>query len=113
MGTPRPAITVSNTTLTSLQRVTYTKIAVVLGFAAGFLLSSKLWISTRFYPMDEPEISVVYHDGSVSPLMTVLAESWRMTVLARALVSFRKDGMFLSPVEIVVLGLDLCHIEMT
>jgi hypothetical protein len=32
-------------------RLTYTKIVVVLGFAAGFLLSRHLWISSRYYPL--------------------------------------------------------------
>jgi len=37
--------------LTPLQRISYTRTAVVLGFAAGFLLSHRLWISTRAYPL--------------------------------------------------------------
>ena len=37
--------------LTSLQRVCYTRIVVVLGFAAGFLMSHRLWITSRAYPM--------------------------------------------------------------
>lgn len=37
--------------LTSFQRLAYTKTAVVLGFAAGFLLSHRLWISSRYYPL--------------------------------------------------------------
>jgi len=42
---------ISDTNLSPFQRVTYTRTTVVLGFAAGFLLSSKLWISTRYYPL--------------------------------------------------------------
>ena len=38
-------------TLTSSQRVVLTKLAVVLGLAAGFVLSPKLWVSSRFYPL--------------------------------------------------------------
>ena len=38
-------------TLTAHQRLAYTKTAVVLGFAAGFLLSHRLWISSRYYPL--------------------------------------------------------------
>lgn len=37
--------------LTAYRRITYTKSAVVLGFAAGILLSPKLWLSSRFYPL--------------------------------------------------------------
>jgi uncharacterized membrane protein YphA (DoxX/SURF4 family) len=33
------------------RRVAYTKTVVVLGFAAGLLLSPKLWISSRFFPV--------------------------------------------------------------
>lgn len=42
---------VDHVTATAFQRLTYTRLVVVLGFAAGFLLSSKLWISTRYYPL--------------------------------------------------------------
>jgi hypothetical protein len=37
--------------LTSLQRVNFTKRAVVLGFAAGIVLSPKLWVSMRYFPL--------------------------------------------------------------
>lgn len=37
--------------LSSFQRLAYAKTAVVLGFAAGLLLSPKLWISSRFFPL--------------------------------------------------------------
>lgn len=37
--------------LSTFDRVNYTRIVVVLGFAAGFVLSHRLWISTRFYPL--------------------------------------------------------------
>ena len=37
--------------LNPYQRILYTKTVVVLGFAAGFSLSPKLWVSTRFYPL--------------------------------------------------------------
>ncbi len=37
--------------LSSFERISYTKTAVVLGFAAGFLLSHRLWVSSRFYPL--------------------------------------------------------------
>lgn len=37
--------------LTPLQRLSYTRTAVVLGFAAGFLLSHRLWVSSRNYPL--------------------------------------------------------------
>jgi hypothetical protein len=37
--------------LTSSQRVVLTKLAVVLGLAAGFALSPKLWVGSRFYPL--------------------------------------------------------------
>jgi len=37
--------------LDPVQRITYVKRAVVLGFAAGFLLSARLWMSHRFYPL--------------------------------------------------------------
>ncbi len=33
------------------QRINCTRVAVALGFASGFLLSPKLWITTRFYPL--------------------------------------------------------------
>ena len=33
------------------QRIVYAKTVIVLGFAAGFSLSPRLWISTRFYPL--------------------------------------------------------------
>ncbi len=41
----------SGITLTPFQRISYTRITVVLGFAAGFLLSHRLWISSRSYPL--------------------------------------------------------------
>lgn len=41
----------SSITLTPFQRISYTRMAVVLGFAAGFLLSHRLWISSRSYPL--------------------------------------------------------------
>lgn len=41
----------SGITLTPFQRISYTRMAVVLGFAAGFLLSHRLWISSRAYPL--------------------------------------------------------------
>jgi len=37
--------------LSSFERIKYTKVAVVLGFAAGFLLSHRLWVSSRYYPL--------------------------------------------------------------
>jgi len=37
--------------LSPFQRLNYSKTAVVLGFAAGLILSRRLWISTRFYPL--------------------------------------------------------------
>jgi uncharacterized membrane protein YphA (DoxX/SURF4 family) len=37
--------------LTPLQRISYTRTAVVLGFAGGFLLSHRLWINSRSYPL--------------------------------------------------------------
>lgn len=37
--------------LDSYQRIVYTKTVVVWGFAAGFLLSHRLWISSRYYPV--------------------------------------------------------------
>jgi uncharacterized membrane protein YphA (DoxX/SURF4 family) len=39
------------TELTPDRRVAYTKTVVVLGFAAGLLLSPKLWISSRLFPL--------------------------------------------------------------
>ena len=60
MGT-QPVLTAGETTrisrpfglanITPYQRITCTKNAVVLGFAAGILLSPKLWVSSRFYPL--------------------------------------------------------------
>jgi uncharacterized membrane protein YphA (DoxX/SURF4 family) len=43
--------TFSSVELTPFQRLDHTKTAVVLGFVAGLLLSPKLWISTRLYPL--------------------------------------------------------------
>src|SRR5579871_695492 len=37
--------------LTPYQRLDYTRTAVVLGYLAGLLLSSKLWVNTRFFPL--------------------------------------------------------------
>jgi uncharacterized membrane protein YphA (DoxX/SURF4 family) len=37
--------------LDPFKRVTYTKTVVVSGFLAGFLLSRRLWVSHRFYPL--------------------------------------------------------------
>jgi len=42
---------ICGSTLTPFQRISYTRMAVVLGFAAGFLLSHRLWISSRSYPL--------------------------------------------------------------
>ena len=65
-------------------------------------------VRTSLYSMDEPPIPVVDHDGrEVSSLMAVLAEFWRVAALTRLIVRFREDSVFFSPVEIVVLGLDL------
>ena len=52
-GTAAGAVhrTIADFSLTPFQRLTYTRLTVVLGFAAGFLLSSKLWVSTRYYPL--------------------------------------------------------------
>jgi len=33
------------------RKIAYTRTAVVLGFAAGFLLSRRLWVSSRYYPL--------------------------------------------------------------
>jgi uncharacterized membrane protein YphA (DoxX/SURF4 family) len=43
--------------LSSFQRLTYTRTAVVMGFAAGLLLSPRLWISSRDYPL----VPIVHH----------------------------------------------------
>ena len=52
---PRPAknrySSFSQVNLSTFDRINYTRIAVVLGFAAGFMFSHRLWISTRFYPL--------------------------------------------------------------
>jgi hypothetical protein len=37
--------------LDSYRRIVYTKTVIVWGFAAGFLLSRRLWISSRYYPV--------------------------------------------------------------
>ena len=42
---------IRNVSIDPSKRIVYTKTAIVLGFAAGFLLSSRLWVSSRFYPL--------------------------------------------------------------
>lgn len=37
--------------MVSSGRILWLKTALALGFTAGFLLSAKFWISTRFYPL--------------------------------------------------------------
>jgi DoxX len=49
IGRARAAI--ASFSITPFQRIEYLRTAVVLGFAAGFLLSYRLWISSRFYPL--------------------------------------------------------------
>jgi uncharacterized membrane protein YphA (DoxX/SURF4 family) len=44
-------IAIRSLDLSPFQRVTYTKTAVVSGFVAGFLLSRRLWVSYRFFPL--------------------------------------------------------------
>ncbi len=44
-------VAIEEISLTPFQRISYTRTAVVLGFLAGFLLSSKLWISARYFPL--------------------------------------------------------------
>ena len=49
---PQPESSASRRlTLGPYTAILYTKTVVVLGFAAGFSLSPKLWISSRFYPL--------------------------------------------------------------
>ena len=50
-GTSSAEVRAATRGLAAFQRITYTKAAVVLGFAAGFLLSHRLWISSRSYPV--------------------------------------------------------------
>jgi len=45
------SITIRSLDLSPFQRVVYTKTVIVLGFASGFLLSRRLWVGYRFYPL--------------------------------------------------------------
>src|SRR5262245_61821795 len=70
-------------------------------------------VGPRLYAVYEPEIPVMNHNGrEVPPLVAVLAEPRRMAILARLLVGLGEDSVFLRPVEIMILGLDLGHVEM-
>src|SRR3990167_3236563 len=70
-------------------------------------------VGPRLDPVNHPEIPVVDHyRGEVSSLVAVLTEPRRVTIFTRLLVGFGEDSVFLHPVEIMVLGLDIGHVEM-
>ena len=44
-------IAIRSLDLSPFKRITYTKTVIVSGFVAGFLLSRRLWVSYRFFPL--------------------------------------------------------------